>query len=176
MKETPIFYLFTDASVNPKSNIGYGAYLLLDKDKLQNSALIKHVKTKKFENTSSTKLELEALLWAFSEINHKSCEIVIYTDCQNIISLNDRRNKLEDNNYMTRNNKLIKNHELYKSFFKITDLFICTFIKIKGHKKKEMKDEIDKIFTLVDKASRAALREDMQQVIIFPCEIYFFEP
>ena len=33
------------------------------------------------------------------------------------------------------------------------------FIKVKGHKKSGLKDEIDNIFNLVDKASRKALRE-----------------
>ncbi len=60
---------------------------------------------------------------------------------------------------MSRTNKRIKNHELYKEFYKITDLLDCDFVKVKGHKKQEAKDEIDKIFTLVDKASRNALRE-----------------
>jgi len=32
------------------------------------------------------------------------------------------------------------------------------FIKVKGHKKSSLKDEIDTIFNLVDKASRRALR------------------
>ena len=36
-----------------------------------------------------------------------------------------------------------------------------TFIKVKGHKKNSLKDEIDTIFNLVDKASRSALRENM---------------
>ncbi len=60
---------------------------------------------------------------------------------------------------MSRSNKRIINHELYKEFYKITDLLDCEFVKVKGHKRQETKDEIDKIFTLVDKASRNALRE-----------------
>ncbi|MCT7910514.1 hypothetical protein N5912_01585 [Arcobacter lacus] len=34
------------------------------------------------------------------------------------------------------------------------------FIKIKGHKKNSLKDELDTIFNLVDKASRSALRKN----------------
>ena len=33
-----------------------------------------------------------------------------------------------------------------------------SFVKVKGHKKTILKDEIDNIFNLVDKASRNALR------------------
>ena len=155
----PTILLFTDGSVNPKTNIGYGAYLVMDEDKLSNNLQVEDIKTKKFENTSSTKLELETMLWALSEIDLENCKIIIYTDCQNIIGLNGRREGFEKNHYISRTNKLIKNHELYKEFYKNMDITESKFIKIKGHRKNSNKNEIDKIFTLVDKASRAALRK-----------------
>lgn len=152
-------YLFTDGSVNPQLKIGYGAYLFLDKLELsQESSNL--IKTKKFQNTSSTKLELETLLWAFEDIAPNSYSLVIYTDCQNILSLLDRRDKLTQNNYQNSKNKLINNHILYQNFFKWIDRYECRFVKIKGHKQKNLKDEIDKIFSMVDKASREALRDD----------------
>jgi len=156
----PIIYLFTDGSVNPQSGIGFGAYLLLD-SLGPLSELEKNIKVKKFTNTSSTKLELETLLWAINDISSKNCKIIIYTDCQNIIGLKDRRNRFEKNNYITGKGKVIKNHELYKDFFKINDTLDCEFIKVKGHKKSSSKNDIDKIFTLVDKATRNALRESL---------------
>lgn len=156
----PTLYLFTDASVNPQAKIGFGAYLLLGEDEIYSANLSKDdVKSKRFENTSSTKLELETLLWALKEINLHNNKITIFTDCQNIIGLNERRKRFEKNNYLTSKNKLIKNHELYKEFFKITDTADYELTKVKGHKKDEDKNMIDKIFTLVDKASRDALRE-----------------
>ncbi len=151
-------FLFTDGSVNPQSNIGYGAYLLLNESALHFPISIDDVKTKKFENTTSSKLELEALLWAISEIKLINYRIIIYTDCQNIIGLKERRVRLEKNNYLSNSKKLIKNHQLYKEFYTITDTLDCEFVKVKGHKKKDEKDSIDNIFTLVDKASRIALR------------------
>ncbi|EHP31284.1 hypothetical protein SMGD1_2762 [Sulfurimonas gotlandica GD1] len=156
----PTLYLFTDASVNPQAKIGFGAYILLDEEKISSAMFSKDdVKSRKFENTSSTKLELETLLWALNDIPLQNNKIIIFTDCQNIIGLNDRRERFEKNNYLTSKNKLIKNHELYKEFFKITDTADCDLIKVKGHKKHKDKDMIDNIFTLVDKASRDALRE-----------------
>ncbi len=86
-------------------------------------------------------------------------ELTIFTDCQNILGLHSRREKFEKNNYLTSKNKKIANYELYKKFYKITDTLYCQFIKVKGHKPKNEKDNIDKFFTLVDKASRNALRE-----------------
>ena len=90
---------------------------------------------------------------------NKSCKIIVYTDCQNIIGLKDRRERFEKNNYMTSKGSVIKNHELYKAFFKRVDILDCEFIKVKGHKKSSEKNKIDEIFTIVDKASRNALRK-----------------
>ena len=154
-------YLFTDASVNPQSGIGYGAYLLVEKLELLHTELEKNILLKKFDNTSSTQLELETLLWAFDDACLANFKIVVYTDCQNIMGLQARRERFEKNNYMTSKGKQIKNHELYREFFKKLDILDCEFIKIKGHKKASIKNDIDEIFTLVDRATRKALRESV---------------
>ena len=144
--------LFCDGSVNPQLKIGFGAYFILDENN-------QNIKTKMFENTSSTKLELEVLLWAFEDLTIKNEKIEVYTDCQNILSLLSRREKLEKNDYKTSTNKEVKNRCLYEKFYLLLDSFEIEFIKVKGHKKSSLKDEIDKAFNLVDKASRKALRE-----------------
>jgi ribonuclease HI len=95
------------------------------------------------------------------EIIDKNVVIEVYTDCQNIIGLEDRRKRLETNDYKSSKGKLINNQELYKEFFEKIDKLNIIFIKVKGHKKNSLKDEIDNIFNLVDKASRNALRENM---------------
>ena len=153
--------LFTDSSVNPQEKVGFGAYLLLKENNISFEDMKKDIKTKRFEDTSSTKLELQTLLWSLEEINDKDVIIEIYTDCQNIIGLQDRRERLEKNNFHSSAGKLMNNHELYKYFFEKTDELNLTFIKVKGHKKNSLKDEIDTIFNLIDKASRSALRENI---------------
>ncbi|MDF1879850.1 ribonuclease H [Sulfurimonas sp. MAG313] len=147
-----IVQLFIDASVNPQKRLGFGAYLSITDEGKNND-----VQLKKFEDTSSTQLELETFLWAIEDIRIKT-KITIYTDCQNIIRLPSRRKKLEKSNYHTKAGTPVKHSELYKKFFLLTDKYPCTFIKLKGHKKTKLKDPIDKLFTLVDKASRDALR------------------
>ena len=152
--------LFTDSSVNPQEKIGFGSFLILEEKEISFEDMKKNIKIKRFENTSSTKLELQTLLWSLEEIN-ENIIIEVYTDCQNIIGLQDRREKLEKNNFHSSSGKLMNNHELYKEFFKKVDELNLIFIKVKGHKKNSLKDEIDTIFNLVDKASRNALRENM---------------
>lgn len=144
--------LFTDGSVNPQKRVGFGAYLSVnDKDE------VSPVHIKQFNNTSSTQLEIETLLWALEEISIHT-DINIYTDCQNILSLPSRREGFKLNNYQSRTGKPIKHALLYQKFYALYDKYQCNFIKVKGHKKSHLKDETDRLFTLVDKASREALR------------------
>lgn len=153
--------LFCDGSCNPQEKIGYGAYLLIEDDYFDLISLKSKIIFKKFENTSSTKLEIETFLWALNDIDIEDCIIEIYTDCQNIIGLEKRKEKLKSLNYHSSSGKLLNNSELYKEFFELLEKYNCEFIKVKGHKKNSLKDEIDDIFNLVDKASRNALREEL---------------
>ncbi len=152
--------LFTDSSVNPQKKIGFAAYLKISDESIAFEDMKKDIKIKRFEETSSTKLELQTLLWALDEIKKEDLSIEVYTDCQNIIGLEKRREKLEKNNYHSSAGSLMNNHDLYKEFFEKLDKLTLSFIKVKGHKKTSLKDEIDNIFNLVDKASRTALREE----------------
>jgi ribonuclease HI len=146
--------LFTDGSVNTKLKVGYGAYLALSEGQEPQTG---HIKLKRFVDTSSTKLELQTLLWALSEIT--APEIISYTDSQNIVGLNSRRKRLEENHYYAKNGKLLNNHELYKQFYQLTDNVNITFTQIRGHTPSNRKSHLDRIFSLVDRASRNALRD-----------------
>ena len=152
--------LFTDGSVDTLSNIGYGAYLTVSETCLSLDSLKLNVKVKRFEHTSSTKLELQTLLWALNEIKAFEGKIIVYTDSQNIVDLKRRRGRLEQNDYRSKKNRRLNNYELYKNFYRITDELDCKFVKVRGHKVAKQKDDLDKIFTLVDRASRKALRKD----------------
>jgi ribonuclease HI len=152
--------LFTDGSVNTQTNIGYGAYLALSEPGLPLDSLRERVKVRRFEHTSSTKLELETLLWALNDIEPFAGRVIVYTDSQNIIGLKGRRDWLEQNNYCSKKNKRLKNNELYLEFYRMTDQLELKFVKVPGHRGSNQKDDIDKLFTLVDRASRDAQRRD----------------
>ncbi len=153
-------FLFTDGSVNPQSKIGFGAVLLLQDLNISLDEAKSLVKVNRFEHTSSTKLELQTLLNALNEINCDNCKVRVYTDSQNIIGLPNRRERFEKNDYRSKNGKLITNHQLYQEFYCLTDRLQCEFIKVSGHKVSRQKDQVDQFFTLVDRASRVALREN----------------
>ncbi len=152
--------LFIDGSVDVQSKNGFGAWLVVSEPVPSPETLKKQVKVKRFEQTSSTKLELQTLLWVLKEIPVDGNRVIIYTDSQNIISLNSRRERLEKNNYHSRNNRQINNSDLYMEFFRLMDRFDCEFVKVQGHQPTRHKDEINRLFTLVDRASRNALRKE----------------
>ena len=152
--------LFTDGSVNTRSHIGYGAYLAVSGRGLSLDLLQKQVNVKRFEPTSSTKLELQTLIWALGDIQAIGRKVIVYTDSQNIVGLPGRRDRLEQNDYRSKNNKRLNHYELYQEFYRITDSLDCELVKVCGHRVSNQKDDIDRLFTLVDRASRKALRSD----------------
>lgn len=155
--------LFTDGSADTKTRIGFGAYLVINSTESPLADLKTKVKVKKFENTSSTTLELQTLLWAMDDAfllrTEKTKRVAVYSDSQNILGLLARRSSLEVREYFSRDGKQLNNTELYQQFFKTMDQCDCQIIKVDGHKPRHSKNDIDHLFVLVDKAARFALRE-----------------
>jgi hypothetical protein len=82
-------------SVDTRSKVGYGAYLAVYESGLPIDTLRTRVKVRRFVPTSSSKLELQTLLWAISEIQALVSGMIVYTDSQNIIGLQGRRDRFE---------------------------------------------------------------------------------
>jgi len=156
----PELLIFIDSSVNPKTQIGYGAYLLLAQPDLDWDELQSHLKLGRFEKTSSTKLELQTLLLALSDIQSPGSRLKVYTDSQNIMGFSARRDQLERNDYRSKQGGLLNNHDLYRDFYRLTDQLDCEWFKVCGHKPSKQKNDIERLFSLVDRASRKALREE----------------
>jgi ribonuclease HI len=150
--------LLTDGSVDTQSNTGYGAYLAVSERVLSLDSLRTRVKVRRFDRTSSTKLELQTLLWALSDIHTLGCKVIVYTDSQNIIGLKGRRDRFEQNGYRSMKNNRLNNYELYQEFYRMIGQLDCELVKVRGHQVSHQKDDIDRLFTLVDRASRNALR------------------
>jgi ribonuclease HI len=152
--------LLTDGSVNAQSKIGYGAYLAVSERGLSLDSLRVRVKVRRFEHTSSTKLELQTLLWALSDIQALGRKVIVYTDSQNIMGLQGRRDRFEQNDYRSKKNIRLNNYELYQEFYRMIDQLDCELVKVHRHQVSNHKDDIDRLFTLVDRASRNALKGD----------------
>ena len=158
-----LLILFTDGSVNPQSKIGYGACLAVTDINLSIDSMKDQVYIKRFEDTSSTKLELQTLLWALGDIQTTGRKVMVYTDSQNILGLPTRRERLEKNDYHSKKHKRLKHFELYQAFYSVIDQLDCELVKVRGHQAANQKDDMDRLFTLVDRASRKALRAEGEQ-------------
>lgn len=163
------YTLFTDASVNPQLKIGIGAYCLLpfsieliEEKGMENFDLVySTTNIRVFENTSSTKAEIETILWAISEIEKmfdSSFDLTICTDSQGITSLMTRKNKLINSNFSNSKSETIRNAQLYFEFYQLQNKLKFEIVKIKGHSPKAKKDNLQLIFTVIDRRTRKELR------------------
>jgi ribonuclease HI len=150
--------LFTDGSVNNQTRGGFGAFLLVFEDQPVSP---NNIQIQYFDNTSSTRLELQILLHALHSVENNAGILRVYTDSQNIINLPKRRARLEAQNFCSAKGAPLKNAELYKSFYVMSDKFNLNLIKIKGHKPNYQKAFVDRCFSFVDKAARQALKNSV---------------
>lgn len=121
------------------------------------------LKVKRFVSTSSSRLEIETVLWALKETENiigKENELLIYTDSQNLKLLSGRRERLEKEKFRSRQkNSEVKNAELYRQFYRFMDQLNIKVTKVTGHLKLSDKNTVDKIFMQVDRSARKALRK-----------------
>ena len=166
------YSIFTDVSLNPKIKKGLGAYLILPSRYLELSLseieqlyLIKLMKFKAFDSTSSTKLEVETVIWAINDIlsihqNDIPSELHLYTDSQCVAGLLGRRQKLEQNKFTSKATKLpLIQADLYKEFYKLYDAIRFDITKVTGHSKSFTQDTKHRIFSYLDKAVRQKFKD-----------------
>jgi ribonuclease HI len=152
------FLIFADASYDPHSRTGVGAYLTIDSQENKES----EIRTKLMESRGIARLELMTVLWAIAEFK-SGCtrsipSIELFTDCQAIENLLDRRSGLESRNFQTKNNQPLGNADLYRQFYTLYDEFPFGITWLKGHSPSRGRHNAQRVFARVDKAARANLR------------------
>jgi ribonuclease HI len=165
------FALFTDVSLNPKLKLGVGAYLVVPASFLKVSPhniekyeVAEQLVVRRFEGTSSTKLEVQTVLWALKDYRNEIKvsglrKLYVYSDSQCIAGLLRRRPGLEVNGYLCkRTNRLLKNTALYRKFYEFYDELGFEVIKVAGHTSSCSHDTVHCIFSCVDKEVRKALK------------------
>jgi len=164
------FALFTDVSLNPPRKLGVGAYLLVPAEFLEIpphdiewGELSARVRLRRFTETSSTKLEVQTVLWALGNFRDEfSCSdplsVRIYTDSQCVVGLLGRRAGLEANDFLARRTgQRLQNATLSREFFTAYDELRFELIKVAGHSRAFSHDTVQLIFSFVDKEARRAL-------------------
>lgn len=161
------FALFTDVSLNPILKIGIGACLVLPAPflsvsfpKIEKTEITGRITLRRFKDTSSTKLELETVLWAIGEQRKRSKgRLNLYTDSQCISGLLKRKPGLLGRNFLSRKTNLpLRNAPLYQRFYAFHDEFDFKIIQVDGHSKTRIRDTAHRIFSIVDREARRALK------------------
>jgi ribonuclease HI len=164
------FAIFTDVSVNPQLKLGVGVYLLLPlqylevgPDEIQRDAVSAGLKTRKFTDTSSTRLEVQTVLWALKDLELELAgsvpyDLRIYTDSQCVTGLAGRRASLEQMGFVAKRSGLpLKNTHLYRAFYAAYDQLGFQLIKVPGHSLSATHDTVQRIFSYVDREVRKEL-------------------
>jgi ribonuclease HI len=161
------FALFTDASVNPVLKIGVGACLVLPASflnvpfpEIEKSEITGRITVQRFEDTSSTKLELETVLWVLGEHAKRSKgRLNLYTDSQCISGLLKRKPGLLGKDFLSRKTNLpLRNAPLYRKFYAFHDELLFTITQVDGHSRTRVRDTVHRIFSIVDREARKALK------------------
>jgi ribonuclease HI len=164
------FALFTDVSLNPQRKLGVGGYLLvpvpfleLEPHDIAQGEVSARLKIKRFAETSSTKLEVQTVLWAledsWQELTGSALgSLRIYTDSQCVAGLLRRRDGLLNSDFCARRSgRPLANAPLYRAFYAAYDQLGFQLIKVSGHSRASSHDTIQRIFSYVDREVRKAL-------------------
>ena len=157
--------IFTDVSLDPRHKRGVGVCLVLPASlPVDTSKIADQIKVRRFEETSSTKLEIRTVLWALGEylrmpkISGQE-KLSLYTDSQCVSGLLKRRPGLLAGNFISKGtNRPLRNSVLYREFFEVHDELGFEVIKVKGHSRTNSHDSAHRFFSLVDREARKELR------------------
>jgi len=171
------FALFTDVSVNPQQRLGVGACLLLPGQvldaplhELDPAELSGQLFYRRFTDTSSTKLEMQTVLWGLEIYRMQVPEpergaLQLYTDSQSVTGLPGRRTRLEESAFLSgRTGRPLANASLYGEFYAASDELGFEIVKVEGHSRSSSHDSVQRIFSIVDRGARRALKLWMAEV------------
>jgi ribonuclease HI len=156
--------LYCDASFDPKSKMGIcGYYLQNTPSILAQDISFSSIVMKQFSETTCSKLELEGINLALQELKGEPAKkITVYTDSQTAAGLLNRRSKLEKKNFKSQKTGLkLSQADAYQEFFKLYDKLKPEIIWVKGHMAKNNQTNINEIFSVVDRAVRKQLRQEI---------------
>jgi ribonuclease HI len=159
--------LFTDVSVSPGLRLGVGAYVVIPASLLEAPSgslgrpeITGRLKVRRFEDTSSTRLELQTVLWALAEtLPGPQGSLTIYSDSQCIFGLPGRKSRLMSGGFLSKKtNRPLGNASLYRAFYEFHDESGFRVVKVDGHSGARARDALHRVFSIVDREARKALK------------------
>lgn len=145
-----------------------GATLFLSREAWDRS--LEHAKfeiqTKILDGENIARLEWMTTIAALKEWKGKfqkttqAAKITLVIDCRAIKTLLLRRARLEKLKFQSqRSSKVLANADLYQEFLTLYDELHPDIVWVKGHSPKTGRTDLQKVFSLVDRAARKKLRE-----------------
>lgn len=123
--------IYTDGSCNPVTNIGaWGAILFIQDEKI--------VLNGTQEDTTHNRMELLAVIEAIKFLREKNLgrlPVRIYTDSQYVEKIQDRKQKLVEQHFLTRKGTAVGNADLVQTLINLTAEGNISFGKVKAHQK-----------------------------------------
>lgn len=158
---TDTVYIFTDASFDPKNKVAIiGHFFLFDSEFVLSAGNSDElIVFEKIEEKNNIRAELRSALVAINRAP-KAAKVVVYTDCEAICNLPNRREKLENTKFIGQSKLTrLKNADLYEEFFDLIDSLDPEFVWVKGHSKRNTRELIQKNFAWLDRRVRKELRK-----------------
>jgi ribonuclease HI len=129
-------------------------------------ALSHEIKIMELDGENIARLEFISAIGALKEWkvefqNLGPAELVLVIDCKAIANLLDRRERLEKSRFLSKRKGVeLANADVYKEFLALFDELEPNILWVKGHAPKGARSQLQQLFSLVDKAARARLREE----------------
>ncbi|MEN8264582.1 MAG: GIY-YIG nuclease family protein [Nitrospirota bacterium] len=171
------FALFIDGSLDPVRKFGVGACLAVPVSFLDTSvASINKAEVadqlifRRFADTSSTKLEVQSVIWAIENYMDESGKpgpvmLYVYSDSSCVAGLLRRRSALESKGFVSsRTNRPLRNAPLYRRFYELYDEYGFEVIKVAGHTSSGSRDAVQRVFSFVDREVRRRLKIWMSEL------------
>ena len=159
--ETTNYHIYTDASFSKNNLTAVTGFILFESDDSHRKEESQPIQTKTFKERNNIRAELEGVIFALEEVTKKKGgQKNLYTDCESIAKLLQRRERLESSAFLSKKTKKpLNNADLYKRFFALCDRINPKVIWVKGHSRFKDRDLVRRNFSRVDKAVRKILRE-----------------
>ncbi len=171
MKTDSTVFVYSDSSFSRKHGFGIGGYLIFGNNGDHDAGEVGRALfvTEKIIEKNNIRVELKTAIMALAAVEsiratnvttgEQGWGVCLYTDCEAIVGLLKRRNRLEASRYMSKQKgERLANADLYRAFFTLCDRLHPRIHWLKGHSPLQGKSTIDKNFSYVDKAVRAELR------------------
>ena len=96
---------------------------------------------------------------------HKKSKIVLYSDCHAVTKLAQRREKLEEQQFISQSSGLIlHNADLYREFYSLSDQLEIETHWVQGHSPHKDSDRVQTNFSYLDKQVRKKLRSKISEL------------